>query len=238
MTRIGGSRAEGNGDTRNELLQQMHDPAFGKAGHRDKGYGLHSRFGGSDFRDGVTDERENAFLEKMRRIAGDRDADSPAEVSPKEPRLLAMAVNPAMVPFSTAPVVTSCAMTTSLMPDIEAAKRVQALGDRIEQAIRAEMRVDPAAGMTVKLDLPGSESGLAAISVVVSRDNIEVVLRHGGLGDLAGLAQAAQMLAERLQTRFSRRGVQILEVEIPATTEPSRSMDEISALLSRQGERS
>jgi hypothetical protein len=116
--------------------------------------------------------------------------------------------------------------------------RVNALGDRIEQAIRAEIRGNPTASVKFNLDLPGGETGLTGITISMSRDSIDIVLRHGGIGDLAGMTQAAQALAERLQTRFANRTVKILALETAAQRETSRSMDEISALLARPGDRS
>ena len=116
--------------------------------------------------------------------------------------------------------------------------RVNALGDRIEQAIRAEIRGNPTDTVKLNLDLPGGDAGLAGITISMSRDSVDIVLRHGGIGDLPGMTHAAQLLAERLQTRFAHRTVKILALETAAPKEVSGSMDEISALLARRKDQS
>ena len=239
MTRIGSNPPDGKIDTQHDTLRQQSrdDQMFGKAGHRGAGFGLNSHLGGSDFRDGVADEREGAFLEKMRRAIAERDPGASTESGANEPRLLAIAQGAAVTPHPLMPGAIGSTAPPLLAPDGETVRRVQALGERIEQAVLAEMRGNPAAGLTLDLDLPGGESGLAGISVAMSRDGIEVVLRHSGMGDPAAMAQAAQALAERLQTRFARRTVRISEIETPSTVEPSSGMDQISALLAGRGGR-
>lgn len=245
MTRIGGAGGNrpdglsaGQADTQPLLHRDRDDPAFGKADHRGEGFGLQARFGNSGFHEGVADEREQAFREKMMRAIGERDAAGDASEGAKEPRLLAISMPTAFVPLPlSALAAPQVPMTLPPVPGGEAAMRVNALGDRIEQAIRAEIRGNPTASVKFNLDLPGGETGLAGITISMNRESVDIVLRHGGIGDLAGMTQAAQSLAERLQIRFANRTVKILALEIAAQRETSRSMDEISALLARPGDR-
>lgn len=233
MTRIGGTRPDGlpagHADTHPLPQHGKDDPAFGKAGQRGDGFGLQSHFGNSDFGDSLPDEREHAFLQKMKRAIGEPDT---ATDSAREPRVIAIATTATPAPFSPFAVHDA---TATAGPGDAAAMRANALGDRIEHAIRAELRGNPQAAVTLTLDLPGDETGLAGITITMGRDSIDVVLRHGGIGDAAGIVQAAQLLAERLQTRFVRRTVQILELET-SQAQPSRSLDELSALLARRGD--
>lgn len=243
MTRIGGTGGNrpdglsaGQADTQPLLHRDKEDPAFGKTDHRGEGFGLQGHFGNSGFHDGVPDEREHVFREKMARAIGDTAGS--ASDGAREPRLLAIAMATSFVPLPL-PALVSPQVTVALpsAPGGEAARRVNALGDRIEQAILAEIRGNPAATVKLNLDLPGDEAGLAGITISMNRDSVDVVLRHGGIGDLSGMTQAAQSLAERLQTRFAHRTVKILALETTAATEVSRGMDEISALLARPGDR-
>ncbi|MGQ3211784.1 MAG: hypothetical protein ACT6U0_04790 [Shinella sp.] len=246
MTRIGGTGgtrqdglSTGQADTQPLLHRGKDDPAFGKADHRGEGFGLQGRFGNSGFHDGVPDEREHAFREKMARAIGDRDAAGSASDGAREPRLLAIAMASAFVPLPLpALAAEQVSVTIPAVPGGEAAMRVNALGDRIERAILAEIRGNPTATVKLNLDLPGGEAGLAGITISMNRDSVDIVLRHGAISDLAGMTQAVQSLAERLQTRFAHRTVKILALETSAAREVSRSMDEISALFARPGDRS
>jgi hypothetical protein len=179
-------------------------------------------------RHGTPPHSQGAFEESLRRALGesgqqaergrsgaqDRDTDDEAtDVDPGQLHLLAQAERPSG--FALMPPLAAPAPTAN-----EAAARVEALAVRIEQAARAEMALAPGQPIALRLDLGDMVPGLSALTMEMTADGIDVTLTRSTGPASEELVRAAQMLAERLQARFSRRIVRVLDAPAPPR-EPS-----------------
>lgn len=145
------------------------------------------------------------------REQGAEEEDGAGDAGPGTERLLALAERPpgfALVPAAAAPAPPAGA---------EQAARVEALTLRVEEAVRAELYAAPGRPVTLRLDLGGLVPGLLGLTVAMTPDGIDVTLARAAGPPSAELMQAAQALAERLQTRFARRIVRVLDAPVPAT---------------------
>ena len=245
MTRVGGGGADGNlaafggGEAarRRERDRGGDEELSSRGRPRDPGLaGQHMAFDQSGLDAGA--ERHAQFAETMRRALGERrdDAERPGEDEVR--RVLAVAGAPAPLPSPFAPGAPLGAEASVLGPTTS--ERVETLANRIEAAVRAELRGEMGPAITLRLDIAGAMPGVDALTLTVSPTLIEVVLTRAAGADLpSDYAAAAQALADRLQSRFSKRLVRIVEAEAPGGTQtPSRGLEDISRLLAPPGEAS
>lgn len=207
-----------------------HDPSArsgmerGDAGGHGLGTGF--RFGQAHHSPHSFGDREDTFGEMMR-LELRKDA-AAGEEAPPHLRLLAVAGETPLPLSGPQAAPSESAGTQPARQD-----RLAAVADRIEQALKGE-RI-PVAGdgsLSLRLSIPDPGGDIGAVTLTMDAQTIEVVLTPAGPGGDDILA-AAQLLAERLQARFSGRTVRILEA--PATPGPeSGGMDAISRLLGRR----
>lgn len=100
----------------------------------------------------------------------------------------------------------------------EQAIRVAALTQRIEEAVRAELYAAPGRPIALKLELGDLVPGLLSVSVAMTPEGIDVTLARSAGEASPELLLAAQALAERLQTRFAKRIVRVLDAPVAAAS--------------------
>lgn len=98
----------------------------------------------------------------------------------------------------------------------EQAIRISALTQRVEEAIRAELYATPGQPIALKIDLTDLIPGLNSVTVSMTPEGIDVTLARTVGEASAELLQAAQALADRLQTRFAKRVVRVLDAPVLA----------------------
>jgi hypothetical protein len=183
---------------------------------------------------GLAGDRQALFLDKVRRALGeDGTQDEGDDTGGPAQRLLAMAgetTAPRLVdglPSPGGPAVADASGRTA---------GVVQLAERIERSLEGEMAAGWRSGVSLRLDLEDAGDGPRSLTLTMTATSIDVVLSppEGGLPE--DYALAAQALAERLQTRFSRRVVRIHEAG-GQEAKASHGLDEISRLLSGRGER-
>lgn len=174
-------------------------------------------------------ERHSQFQETMRRAMTSGRHDAADENDDQATKLLATAGSLSSAPFIAAAGVLPASDAQPLAPTT--AERVDALAARIESAFRAELRGQ--AAVSVQIDLAGTFPGVDALTVSMSPAVIEVVLTRSAEDLPADYAASAQALADRLQSRFAKRMVRVVERDSPVREAGSRGMDDISRLLAR-----
>lgn len=193
-----------------------------------EGLGTGFRFGQAHHSAHSFGDREEAFSEKMR-LELQKDAAAGEETPPHLLRLLAVAEAlplPLSGPLAGPPEI---AGTQPARQD-----RIAAVADRIEQALKAGRVAAAGDGSPgLRLSIPDPGGDISAVTLTMDAQTIEVVLTPAGPGSDNDILAAAQSLAERLQARFSRRTVRILEAPAAQGAEPG-GMDEISRLLGRR----
>lgn len=183
------------------------DREFGAEGRQprsDAGVGRDGfEFGtGPDPRD---DPRKDLFSDAMRRATQSEDSDRREAT---EQRLLAVAERSSGLP---AP---EPARADSLQ-DAGGSRLSARVEDALAQALRG-LGADRRGAEPIVLRFDAADSGRDGVtSVVVSfgADGIDVTLHGDGLDASAEFLQAAQALAERLQSRFSQRTVRVFQAD-------------------------
>lgn len=168
---------------------------------------LGGRLAGGDGSPFASADRSAAFERSVEAAAGDRVQTAAVEDAPERDRVLALvewAAPPS--PFIPEPVVPPLA---PLAPNIEA--RVTDVVSRVEQAIRAELFQDAGRPVSIRIELPENGDGVQSITIAMSATTLDVRLQRGDGRVTDDLLAAAQALAERLQARFSRRVVRVLD---------------------------
>jgi hypothetical protein len=84
----------------------------------------------------------------------------------------------------------------------------------IDRSIKAEMSPSANAPLAIKIAFHDESLGLAGMQVVVTQTTLEVIFERTASPPSEELARAAQALAERLVTRFSKKTVRILDKTI------------------------
>jgi hypothetical protein len=126
-------------------------------------------------------------------------------------RLIAVAHAPASFdPLNPAAAAAAAAPARS-----DAPARTEAIAERIatqvEQALKAELWTGAGRPVTLALPLDGMVDGLAGVTLTLSAGSLDIVLQRNGGVVSDDLIKAAQGLAERLQARFARRTVRVLD---------------------------
>lgn len=217
---------------RRDGYDSRRDGLSGRFGELRNGLGQGMRSDEFTFGDGLTEERENAFRDKMAAAlqAGARDEQSGEELPPT--KLIAVAGEAALPVMAAAPQ-SAAAQPASAAPDRSA--EIFALVDRVESRIAAELAGQGAQQLTLRLDLPDAAFGISGFSISISADAIDVVLDRGGAAASGEIMAAAQALADRLQQRFARKTVRIHEVEQRQEPDKERAFDEISRIFRTPG---
>ncbi len=104
--------------------------------------------------------------------------------------------------------------------------KIASITEAIDRSIRAEMAANSGAPLTIKIAFSDESLGLAGVKVTVTQTTLEVIFERDGSVPSEALARAAQALAERLMTRFSKKTVRILDAAVthePANPEQSEA---------------
>jgi hypothetical protein len=201
----------------------LNQNAFGGAADIGEGDGLHADLpdgesleagdGSADLAHTAT-EREAAFLRSFRAAVRGSKRDSEGgdpgtqDEQAQEGRVLATAQQPLWTGLPSPADAAAGADTRS--PSTEA--MVASVTEAIDRAIRAEMAPREGVPLDLRIDLAGENLGLTGIRITVTRTTLDVVLERtdSALGDQ--LVRAAEALAQRLMTRFSKRTVRVLDI--------------------------
>jgi hypothetical protein len=100
---------------------------------------------------------------------------------------------------------------------------VNSVTEAIDRSIRAELAPRPGEPLNLKIAFHEESMGLAGLHIIVTPTTLDVVFERTGGIFSEELVRAAQALAERLMTRFSKRTVRILD------TAPSSARDDQDA---------
>jgi hypothetical protein len=164
-----------------------------------------------------TTEREADFLRSFRAAVrgSKRDAEGEGQGAQQEempePRVLAIAEQQLWTglpsPAGTAPSTDKRAPSTEAM--------VASVMESIDRSIRAEMAPRAGAPLSLKIAFHDESLGLTGLRITVTQTTLDVVFERTGSVVPEEFARAAQALAERLITRFSKRTVRILDITAP-----------------------
>lgn len=198
-------------------------------GEMRNGLGEGMRSGEFAFGGGMTEERENAFRDKMAAALQAKAGDGQGEDLPST-RLIAVAGEaPPLFPAAPQAVGEPASSGTGRPAEIAS------LVDRVESSLAAELSRSGGPQLTLRLDLPDAAFGIAGFSISITADAIDVVLDRGGAAASDEIAAAAQALADRLQQRFARKTVRIHEVEQQEEPKKEGGLDELARIFGRPG---
>ena len=177
--------------------------------------------------------READFLRSFRAAIRDfhRDAQEEkrgAQDEQTEPHVLAVAQQPLWTGLPSPAEAAPAAMEKG---SSSAESVVASITETIDRLIRAEMA--PRAGVPLNVRIPFSDEnrGLAGLRITITRTTMDVVFEHTGSVLSDELVRAAEALAERLMTRFSKKTVRIFDIPAPAEQDPDRETVPVSAPL-------
>ncbi len=197
---------------------------------RSKRDGLHRDLSTGQFELGDGD-RNALFRDKIQReLKKDRDGGGATK---DDADLVLLAVAREGLPLAATP-----GAALAALPGIGnalGARWVEQLCNRIEQSVLAEMRTSGRHAFSLHLDLQNSDTGLTGLHISMTESSIDVVLVGAAAAAGAAFGPAVQALADRLQSRFSRRVVRIHEAKGVESAHGARGMEEISELLAREG---
>jgi len=95
-------------------------------------------------------------------------------------------------------------------PALEAV--VTSVTELIDRSIRAEMAVSALRPLDLRVALPEGLDGLTGLRLIMTPTSLDVIFECAEQGLSDHLAAAAEVLAERLRTRFSKRCVRVMEM--------------------------
>jgi hypothetical protein len=177
-------------------------------------------------------ERQAVFEASVRRAAGDDDG---VAAKPREDKVLAVAEEPRGLPQMPL----AAPQLTTAVADPAGPTLVDRAGDvavRVEQAIRAELSHGLGGPISLKLPIGDLFPGIDAVTITMSADALDIGIQRSGAEISDALLAAAQALADRLQARFSKRIVRVIDVAGPAAAgdaPPADGLTEIARLLRR-----
>jgi hypothetical protein len=159
-------------------------------------------------------EREADFLRSFRAaVRGSRrDAEGEGQGAQQEempePRVLAVAEQQLWTglpsPADTAPAAEKKSPSTESM--------VASVMESIDRSIRAEMAPRAGAPLNLKIAFHDESLGLTGLRITVTPTTLDVVFERTGSVVAEEFVRAAEALAQRLMTRFSKRTVRILDL--------------------------
>jgi hypothetical protein len=162
-------------------------------------------------------EREADFLRSFRAAVrgSKRDAEGEGQGAQQEetpePRVLAVAEQRLWTglpsPADTAPSSEKRWSSTESM--------VASVMESIDRSIRAEMAPRAGAPLSLKIAFHDESLGLTGLRITVTQTTLDVVFERTGSVVAEEFVRAAEALAERLITRFSKRTVRILDTTAP-----------------------
>jgi hypothetical protein len=266
MTKIGSSGSHPSNPSAEDQDWQGQSGFRGRDPFEGRKDGLGSRTGNRDagLRDGtgsgsrsghalVHDSRSTSFQQRFREALNDRgERDAEREPERRRERVLAVAeaapAEPQMAPWVIAQVpgqelVAGQLQSTPGAGTSGVEDRVAKLSAWVEQALRAELSTSAGQPLTIRIPLQDAADGLQNLTVAVTAASIEVTLERRAGEASADLDRAAQVLAERLQRRFAKGTVRVLEVvgeaaEAAAGTRADRfgdGMTDFSAIFRPRG---
>ena len=158
--------------------------------------------------DAAAPSREAAFQASVREaLARDEPGLDPS--GPEGERVLAIAEWRAGAPFPFQVAAPAPAGDPSALPAREPV--AEALAVRVEQALRAEALAALHGPVALRLDLGGAVEGLHALTVTMTATSLDVTLVRAEGAVPEELIRSAQALADRLQLRFAKRVVRVLD---------------------------
>jgi hypothetical protein len=93
---------------------------------------------------------------------------------------------------------------------------VASVAEAIDRAIRADMAPRARATLDLRLAFDNESLGLAGLRITITPTTLDVVFERTQTGYPEELVRAAERLAQRLMTRFSKKTVRILDITVPA----------------------
>ena len=212
---------QGQSGTRGrDLFEGRRDGSSLRKGGREPGLrdgsGARSHLPGS-----ATPEARSASFEQRFRDAlqdgGERDTDRQPEQRRHRVLAEAIAPEPPALGWMAAPVPVqapdSSAAPGSPGPVTGAVEeRVAKLSAWVEQALRSELSAGTGQPLTIRIPLQDAADGMQNLTVSVTAASIEVTLERNAGEASAELVRAAQLLADRLQRRFAKGSVRVVEV--------------------------
>jgi hypothetical protein len=159
-----------------------------------------------------TDGEEAKFLKSfnaaVKRDAGDGkdDAGPDAQGSTGDERVIAIAER---LNWTGLPLAATAQQTTATQPDV--ASLVDTITKLIARSISADAAPKAGQAAQFRFALPEGTPGLSHIQIVMTSSTLDVVLERSSAASGDKLAAAANTLADRLLTRFSKRSVRIIE---------------------------
>ena len=168
-----------------------------------------------------------SFRAAVRGSKGDAEGEgqSGQEDQAQEPRVLAVAEQSLWTglpsPADAAP------DTATKWPSTEA--MVASVMESIDRAMRAEMAPRPGVPLNLKIAFHDESLGLTGLRITVTQTTLDVVFERSGSAPAEEFVRAAEALAQRLMTRFSKRTVRILDI---AATEEHAEQEHPAAAVS------
>lgn len=118
------------------------------------------------------------------------------------------------------------------------ADRVAGVAARVEAAIEAELSSGGPPRFSLAIPVEAMGDGLVGVTVTLGPEGLDILLTRTGLAASEDLVQAASALAARLQRRFTRQAVRVLEtiVDEPASAAlPAEGWAALSDVFGRRG---
>jgi hypothetical protein len=202
------------------------DHADHRAGGKDTALGDGMRSGefglGRDF----FGEKEQAFAKRLHHALGESDTTEDAPKADEGLRVLAVAGLSLPAP----------GLVHNAPPEgVTDAPRVDAMIERVEKALTARSIEALPGTVSLSLDFGDLGGSIGGVSITLSPGTIDLVLSRVGEVAVGPYVQAAQMLADRLHSRFPKRIVRILEAE-PQRDAPAQGLAALSRLLHPPGD--
>lgn len=105
-------------------------------------------------------------------------------------------------------------------PDVEAT--VDSVMKHIEWSIRADIAPRFDQPLNIRVDFAATIAGVTGLTLTMTPTAIDVILERNGSGMSPELAQAAEALAKRLMSRFSKQVVRIFDVPSASAVQTSQ----------------
>jgi hypothetical protein len=161
--------------------------------------------------------READFLKSFRaavrgsKSGAEGEGQSGQEDQAPEPRVLAVAEQSLWTGLPSPADATSG--TKKQWPSTES--MVASVMESIDRSMRAEMAPRAGAPLNIKIAFHDEALGLTGLRITVTQTTLDVVFERSGTAATEEFVRAAEALAQRLMTRFSKRTVRILDIAAP-----------------------
>lgn len=126
---------------------------------------------------------------------------------------------------------TAATVQQPIVTQPEMASLIDTITQLVTKAISADAASHAGQAARFRFALPEGNLGISHVQIIMTSSTIDVVLERPGLASGDKFATAANTLADRLLTRFSKRSVRIIERLVDA---PDANSPEAAEALERQ----